>query len=384
MDLDGIVKSLNSINIKTDDIDWYAAASTPDVQHTKFLHNLTAAVAYQVHTHFKETHKKLQTAMEAMVNEKILQVKMDMESQITELKTRVQSLQGSLDQHVAVNLQKDQNATVVSDRLDKVESTCVDLRQANDGVEQQGRKETVEFHNIPYRYDVDGTEDTTDMVVEICRHYLGMRVSHHDISVSHRQEHPDEKAKLGVDYIPPIYCKFVRRTLARAVIERRDMIGHIVNTSNRQKIFVRENLTLSRRILWNRVSSELSTFTHKWVKNGKIFVQKSVNTRAIQVVTDKVLDDLLTLSKHVKSKPITKASNDQSSQYGVNPRNRWPRKKLSNLSSNSSPAIASSAPRRVVPALGDYMPRRFAPPLYLQPRRQTPISYKNAVQRPYY
>ena len=168
------------------------------------------------------------------------------------------------------------------------------------------------------------------------------------------------------------------------------MIENLTNRQTHRKIFVRENLTLKRRLIWNRAKNELNSFRHKWVKNGKIFAQKHHHDRAICITTDRALNDLLmksgnpgTKEPRTDSRPQLKSL--QPSHYGVKPRasRRWPAKKLSNLSeSRSRFATANKTPafRRTGSTFGDFLPSHVRP----SSRVSSPASnstYRNAVLR---
>ena len=55
-----------------------------------------------------------------------------------------------------------------------------------------------------------------------------------------------------------------------------------------QRMFLRENLTLERMQLLERVEKELHSYQYKWVKDWNIFVRKDTNSRAIKVHSEKV------------------------------------------------------------------------------------------------
>lgn len=213
------------------------------------------------------------------------------EESISDLTQKAKQLQVSLDEQVARNMTIETQSNVNAQKIDKVEKTCEKLGTGQDSIEQQGRKETVEFHGIPFQFDEHGREDTDLIVVEFCRKYLDIKIKRSDISISHRQIHPDEKRKQGDQYVPSIYCKFVNRSTARLCIKRRYLIKDLKYRGN--SIFLRENLTLSRRMLWERVQRELPHFQQKWVKNGKIFVRKYRQSFTTTILCEKDLNLLI-------------------------------------------------------------------------------------------
>lgn len=154
------------------------------------------------------------------------------------------------------------------------------------------------------------------MIVDFCRRYLDINISKQDISVSHRQWHPDEQRKQGKDYIPPIYCKFVSRSLAKLCIDKKHYIRKL--TINDKDIFIRENLTFNRRSLMDRVQKQLHSYQYKWAKNGKVFVKKSKNSRVIRVLTEDTFSALL---KKQNSEPIKQHADFEKQSYPPRQRN---------------------------------------------------------------
>lgn len=209
--------------------------------------------------------------------------------QIDELENQCRELQTNLDKQIAQSIEKHEKHI---NRIEKVENNVETLNEKNDSTEQQGRKETVEFHNIPLLPDNWGKENTDNIIIHFCQKHLKLKITVDDISVSHRQIHPEEQRKQGSNYIPSIYCKFVSRKLAKACIDRSHLIKDLTNHQN-QRIFMMENLTFNRRVLWGRVKSELHSFQYKWIKNGKIFVRKLGNSRSVMVLTERHLNSLL-------------------------------------------------------------------------------------------
>ena len=102
----------------------------------------------------------------------------------------------------------------------------------------------------------------------------------------------EDKKKLGKDYIPPIYCRFVNRSVANLVLKRRHLLKNAFNNRG-QKYSIEENLTLPRRIIRKKAASDLHSFKYQWVKNGKVFVKKYKSGKAIHLISEAVLDNLI-------------------------------------------------------------------------------------------
>ena len=60
-----------------------------------------------------------------------------------------------------------------------------------------------------------------------------------------------------------------------------------------EKYFIKENLTLQRRLLCEKAREELTSYQHHWVKNGSIFVRKSSDSRPIKVHSQECLEKLI-------------------------------------------------------------------------------------------
>ena len=114
----------------------------------------------------------------------------------------------------------------------------------------------------------------------------------YDISVSHRQIHPNEKKKQGSRYIPPIYCLFVNRSVATMILQRKSMLNNVRNNRG-DRYEIKENLTYDRRLLKERVDNELTSYQYSWVRNGTIFVKKSSRSRPIAVQSNEFLNKLI-------------------------------------------------------------------------------------------
>merc|ERR1712154_99119 len=94
-------------------------------------------------------------------------------------------------------------------------------------------------------------------------YHLGMRLTEQDISVCHRQVIPEDRKKEGRSYIAPIYCKLLRRKDARDILDRRHKLAGAKNRFG-EYYGIRENLTLYRRKLYERVEKELTSFKLGW------------------------------------------------------------------------------------------------------------------------
>ena len=104
---------------------------------------------------------------------------------------------------------------------------------------------------IPFQHTKTHKEDTTKIIMEFCDYYLKIKLNRYDISVSHRQIHPNEKKKLGNRYIPSIYCLFVNRHVANEILRRRSMLHNARNYWG-ERFEIKENITQERRLIKER------------------------------------------------------------------------------------------------------------------------------------
>ena len=120
-----------------------------------------------------------------------------------------------------------------SDSLKPKESVDKDNKKlwgAQDAQEQYGRHELLDFLGIKQRRG----ENTTDVIIEFLRRYLDIDITRYNISISHRMVIPPDKKKYGRDYIPPIYCKFLNRSLVHLILSRRHLLKRYYNPNKPQ------------------------------------------------------------------------------------------------------------------------------------------------------
>lgn len=239
--------------------------------------------------------KETQTSIQNKLDEHSKTIK-DTQQQINENKEELKTLKTSLndfqirfDGNIATELQKEEvkskEASVLHKRVDKLEVRA-------DNTEQYTRRETIEFHRIPVESTRHRKEDPTNMIINFCARHLDIHMTRADISVCHRQPIEEERRRAGRNYIPAIYCRFTRRTLMLLCLEKRHLLRNVRNRFG-QRMFLRENLTLERRQLLDRVENELTSFEQIWVKDWKIFARKDKNTRPIRIHSELALEKLL-------------------------------------------------------------------------------------------
>ena len=207
---------------------------------------------------------------------------------LKQLSSSLHALQTNVDEELAIKLDSERVTPPYEDRIRLLEVLYQQLFTSQDNQEQYTRREILEFLNIPIQY----RENTTNLIIEFCEYYLGVYINKYDISTSHRMIIPEDKKKYGSEYIPPIYCKFVNRSVVHQIMQSKHLLKHARNNLN-QKFFIRENLTLHRRLLKEKVDNELHSFQFKWVKNGNIFVRKNKWSKPVKIASEEELRNLL-------------------------------------------------------------------------------------------
>ena len=266
---------------------------------------------------FNLVNDKIETNNETL-SDQIQSVKAD----ISELDRRLKDLQINTDEELAKLVQ----TPLCTASPQNLESRLCDLEQNAhlnkthneqltvqvDGIEQYNRQYIVNFEKIVQQGTRKKPEQTTNLIINFVRVHLGLNISNRDISICHRQDIPSERLRLGKKFIPPIYCKFLHRSLVHKILERKHLLKQTRNKFN-EPYEIKQNLTLNRRLLWNSVEEKLSHFRFKWVKKGgDICVKEHMDSKTVKVVSERVLDELL--AKHPAPKSTPQASSEPSQE----------------------------------------------------------------------
>ena len=243
---------------------------------------------------FNKRNDKRETTHESLTSQ-IESVKAD----ITVLDRELKDLRQNTDEQLAKSIQDCQaplvaNAcppTPLEPRVRCLETLSEQYSALLDEIDQYNRQYILEFLNIVNRGRRAYPERTTDVILQFLWKFLGMRISCRDISICHRQDNPSLRKKMGRNYIMPIYCKFLNRSVVHEILRRRHLLKNARNELNNPYI-IRENLTFNRRLLWDSVQENLGHFRYKWVKRGKIYVRQHANSEVIKVLSERVLNDL--------------------------------------------------------------------------------------------
>ena len=182
-----------------------------------------------------------------------------------------------------------------------------------DKLEQYSRREILNFLEIPLEGTRNHPENTTIMIINFLRRHFNLQITPRDISVSHRTVIPSDKSRLGRNYIPPIYCKFLNRSLVHEILRRRKQCLRNVRNRFGKPFWVEENLTPTRRLLWESVQSGLQNFRFKWIRSGDIYVKKADGHLPVKITSDDVMNELA--SAELASAELASETNAASSVH---------------------------------------------------------------------
>lgn len=172
---------------------------------------------------------------------------------------------------------QDRDATIKD-----LKSEVRDLREANDALEQYGRRHSLRISGID-----ESKEDTTAAVVELANDVLELDppLDPKDIDVSHRLAKP-RNAK--PEEPRPVIVRFMTRTDRYRILADRRKLKNF-NENRPIKIYINEDLTRARARLFSTVRriQKKGHFEQCWTTNGNIKV-KDLNGRvqAIKNVDD--------------------------------------------------------------------------------------------------
>ena len=159
--------------------------------------------------------------------------------------------------------------------MEKLSTTIEKVQMEVEAVEMYGRRNIFEIDGIKE----DPQEDTNKIALKVI-HDLGLKnVTFKDICRSHRMYRRRKNKHLP----RPIYVKLVNHDLKDEVIKRRNMLREMPQY---RRVFIDENLTKSRRQLFNKVRHEVGN-EHCYTNDGTIYV-KLYNANSQKSFTRKI------------------------------------------------------------------------------------------------
>lgn len=221
----------------------------------------------------------------------------ELDRRLTAVESKTDSAASSLQKldegQISLATQVEQFADLnLPERVSNNEREITDHTVQLDKQEAYTRQYILQLEEIPNNGSWQFPEDCIKVVRDFLWYRLKINVGKYDISIAHRQIHPNEKKRLGRNYIPPIYCKFVNRHVVFEILKRRHLLKNQRNIYG-TRFTITQNTTLKRRELWDSVVTKLASYKRKWRRNGKIFVKKSHKSPTIKITSDHVLQKLL-------------------------------------------------------------------------------------------
>ena len=161
--------------------------------------------------------------------------------------------------HVIASLKRDLKA--LSTRVDRSCKACL---QRHDNQQQYTRRNILELHGVPMTWG----ENTNDIAIDIIRS-MGIPISPYDIDRTHRNPSRHRGRR---HHLPPvILVKLICHDKKQQIYDNREVLRFLPGFD---KIFINENLTAARRILFRRVRNAFPRY-ESWSNDGKIYVKLS-------------------------------------------------------------------------------------------------------------
>lgn len=226
-------------------------------------------------------------------------------SEMANIQAQITTLQADTDENLAKVMLEKANC---NERLSAVESKASKNSTDIASDRQYTRRETIEFHNIPIESTYYHPECTYEIIINFLKIHFDIHLTMRDISVCHRQVIPTEKKKAGRKYIPPIYCKFLNRSIALHILKDRKHCLKNARNAYGQPLEVKHNLTPENRLIWEDVQNNLPGYKIRYISNWKIFVKKDSMSKPIHVASEKVLHNLIDVQSNEAQITITSST----------------------------------------------------------------------------
>ena len=173
----------------------------------------------------------------------------------------------------------------------KLEDRIKVLEENVDDLQQYSRRDCMEVRGIPYRKD-----ESTNKIVQDVAKLMNVDIDDKDISISHRL--PVSPRFKGARAIPPIIVKFVRRDDKERFYKARKLLKAHTSSSlgytEGNFIFINECLSEKNREIFNLSLKfkKANHFNFIWTSNGKTFLRKNKDSKAILIASKETLKKL--------------------------------------------------------------------------------------------
>ncbi|XP_064483018.1 uncharacterized protein LOC135395860 [Ornithodoros turicata] len=250
-----------------------------NVAQVKEIHKATADLTAQ----FSQLTKHVTT--------EITNVKYLLEKERLELSTSMQYMSDSFEEmKTAFKSVQEETAALkmevpqVTSKNCSLERELSVLRAEVVSLKQYSRRNNVEIRNFP----LGPNENSTDLVCEIATK-LGVDLSPDAIEVAHRVPTQDP-SKLNI--IARFFSREARDSLVSAS-RRRRLTTSDFGYEHNEPVYVNEHLCQELMLLLEKLSKKKGNkWRYAWVKDGKIFVRRTENSKAVQIQSEKNLREL--------------------------------------------------------------------------------------------
>ena len=200
---------------------------------------------------------------------------------------------GKIGSITSENLELRKKLSCLTETIGIMNKNLAKIEEQLDALEQYGRRDNLEIHNIPWTKN----EKTNEIVKKIAN-TLNVKLDDHDISTSHRI-YPNQTPKPNSPNINlkqteaegyehhPIIVRFVNRDKRNEIFAKRLRPKSASNsTSGRKTDFTfKENLTKSRKMLYKDARKvQLSTeFKFLWTWQGQILMRRNEISKVYKI-----------------------------------------------------------------------------------------------------
>lgn len=165
----------------------------------------------------------------------------------------------------------DTKTKVLEEKVVQLEAQMAVLSKENEALEQYSRRNSLRIYGIPKTK----TENTDEIVMDLCKNKLNINVSSSVIDSSHRLP-----GKEGAH--PPLIVKFVSRNIKNLIFANKKKLKG-------SSVIIKEDLTRKRAQLYVSACSRYGS-KFVWTRDGNIFVKSNNSIKLIKSNNDLITD----------------------------------------------------------------------------------------------
>ena len=183
------------------------------------------------------------------------------------------------------NLELRKSLSGLTETIGMMNKNLTKTEEQLEALEQHGRRDNLEIHNIPWTKNV-----TTKEIVQKIANTLNVKLDDCDISTSHRlyfnkTPKPDSPSKklnqteAEANEHPPIIVRFVNRDKRNEIFTKhlRPKSATNLTTGRKTNFTIKENLTKFQKMLYNEARKVLLPTGYKflWTWQGQILMRRN-------------------------------------------------------------------------------------------------------------